>query len=158
MSMWTQPDVEEAVLRVRERAGATFAADGRVSPLAFVFATKNPDTGAEHKHLMMVPPMGAAGVQQRQTYPLLIRLAALKGDAAGLVFVAEATARRGDGAQRVLMVVVEHLTFGIQVWEAPIGDDGLRDWSRVKGQVQSRFLHLLPKPDGVAGAKEPRRT
>jgi hypothetical protein len=128
-----------------------------VSPLAFLFATLNPDVGTPKKHLMMVPPMGVPGVEQRQTYPLLIRLAALKGGASGLVFIAEATARKGDTTHRVIVIVVEHLDFGVQIWEAPILDGGLGTWELAKGQVQSRFLHLLPKPDGVVRGQEPRR-
>lgn len=148
--MWSRSDVEESVERAKENAAATFLADRHIPPVTFLFATQNPDTGKPRKHLMLVPPIGAGGVGQRLTYPLLIRLAAMKGAATGLIFVAEATARVDDGeGQRVVMVLVEHKHHGIVIWRAPVMESGLGSWVQEKGNAQSRFLHLLPEPPKV---------
>ncbi len=149
MIKWSEEDVQTAIGRVKENAAATLMAEGTIPPTAFLFATRNPDTEVPQKHLLLVPPMGVAGVVQRQTYPLLIRLAAIKGGAVGLIFVAKATARTERGAtQEVLMLMAEHKEMGSRVWRAEIsrGEEGIKlgPWEAEGGTIQSRFLKLLP--------------
>lgn len=147
---WAEADVVAAVRQIQERVAATFVALGHLPPMAWLFATRHPDTGAPVKHLMAVPPMGEASVRQRVSFPLLIRLAALKGGAVGVVVAARATARTAGGAtQEVLTVLAEHRSMGARVWRAPIGQSEtggveVGPWKREEGIMESRFLKLLP--------------
>ena len=170
MTTWTKDEVLEEAGTIRDSVRQTFDKHGGLSQMAWLFATRNPETGEDAKGLVLVPSTG------RQGYPDLIRHAGEQSRAVGVVFAVELwaidpeyqaqigyeaslkearewagkIAKHPHRIECVHVSVEHHRLMNHMTWTARIARDAegkpsLGEWDEQTWEgSEGRFTHLLP--------------
>lgn len=88
-AQWTTDEVFEEAARLRDFVRELFCESGGLRATSWLYATRNPKTGAEGKGLVIVPNVGGFDSQGRDMYAYAVRTAGEYAKAMGIVFAAE---------------------------------------------------------------------
>src|SRR5574338_142950 len=163
---WTREAVEETAAKFREKSIEIMRTQGEHRPMAFLFATRDPETGQPKDMLLPVIPQGSFDNEGKEVFSLTLRVLAYASKAGAVIFITEmwtvpaaSMAEVQQWAGRVhehpnrveaLYMSVEHVRFGEKAFHAvikrtPDGKPDLQPWeSEDWKQSMGRFTHLLP--------------
>lgn len=161
--------IEEVAEKFREQARSNLETHREHRPVAFLFATFNPETRKDEDCIFPVIPDGAFDERGKAIFAASLRLIAHASKATGVIFITEMWAlpkatsedvkkwagRIHQHPERVevLYMSIEHTRFGEKSWTAEIKrlqDEKplLQPWvEQTWTKSAGRFTHLLPPVD-----------
>ena len=169
---WLREEFEQLALELRDRSREVFERDGCHIPISFLFATRHPESGRPHAHVMPILSDWDSD-EEKDLFVHALGLVAHRLQAVGLVSIMEMWSsfvdieglsdeealervrqapRPHDAPDRreALFVMVEHSRFGCRAYQAEIlrdsrGKPSLAPWQEPSGKLGGRFMRILPE-------------